>query len=334
MPLRFIERVGGAGPDSFTVANPGIAFGLRGDDRFDVARQADLSMAMGGPGNDTYTARDNGALTVFDTGGDDTIEASGIGLTRASSFAATLQDGQHVVAADNQSGQVVYLMNWREPAFEIETIELADTTLSIGEAQTVLPTLPGFRGDMDWQDFEGTALTNDAVNEALQFYENREQELLGTTGGDTPDGGMTAVQGRTFISEGGSVTVSERVEVFGRAGGDEAVSIERGVRGAELDANIEQIEVPQSLDAYTFQVTVDGLEVTTNGNAVFTAPSVNQDVTLSFADGDATLSQTGAAQFELTGPRGAAPIGDTPTSPDLDLEAVNALGLSPHDDAI
>lgn len=336
MPLRFPERTGSGQSDRFSVASHTIAFGLEGDDQFDVVFNNGFAVGAGGPGNDTYIARNNSALTIFDTGGEDTFVANGIGLNRTSSFAATLDNGRHLVAWDNVSGQTVYVLDWEKSGNEIERIELADTTLSFNQLQSMLTTLPGFQGDMTFREFAAENPSNDAISEAIDFYEGREQELLGNsdTGGAIPD-----IQGRVFVEEGGAVTASERLEVFGRSGGNEAVSIAQGVRGVELDANMERIDLPSALDEYAFEVTNLGLQAFTDDTPVVTMPSANQDIQVRFADGSATLRQTGATTFEIVGDGLGETIDGDRSTPNLLLggdtsAAVSAVGTSADTNAL
>jgi len=193
--LRFEETIGGAGDDMFRVTEGEIALGLGGDDRFETRPGNDFVIAMGGPGNDVYVAEDNAVITVGDTGGaSDTLVADGIGFSWTTSFAATLNGGRHLVAGDTATGQTVYVLNWRDPAFRIETIDLADIEVGFQELASVIEGRPNFLGDLAWREVSPENPTSAQVAEALSFYQDREAMLLagdggGNDGGDAGDSG-------------------------------------------------------------------------------------------------------------------------------------------------
>jgi len=139
-------------------------------------------------------------------------------------------------------------------------------------------------------------------------------------------GAASASQGNLFVENGGSVNVANTLKVFGRRDGDESALVEPSVDNVRFDANLERIDLPESLGAYTFEVTDNGLTATTDGTTVFTLPSANQTIELRFADGATDLSHVGPQTFDL----GGETIETAPVQPDLDLNdgMVSATAVS------
>lgn len=142
--------------------------------------------------------------------------------------------------------------------------------------------------------------------------------------------------GTIFLEADGGITVHEPVRVFGRSEGGEHVALADQADGVRLDANVDDLTLPQPLDALTFGVGATGLEIADDGaRPLVTAPSLNGPMAVQFADGSATLTQTGPATFEIAGATtGAVPIDGAPQPVDLDLgnsaaQAVNTAALPP-----
>ena len=106
---------------------------------------------------------------------------------------------------------------------------------------------------------------------------------------------------KTFISNNSSYTVYDNnLTIFGRSGGTEIVRIRAGVTGITLDANIERIDLSETLVSYKFVfVAGTGFQIQKDGSVVATLASINQDVKIAFYDGAATLAQTGRSAFTL-----------------------------------
>lgn len=106
---------------------------------------------------------------------------------------------------------------------------------------------------------------------------------------------------KAFIGSNTSLTVSESdLIIFGSSGGTEIVRIRAGVTGVKLDANIERIDLTETLASYQFVfVAGTGLQIQKDGSVIATLASINQNVKIAFYDGSATLMQTGRATFTL-----------------------------------
>lgn len=123
---------------------------------------------------------------------------------------------------------------------------------------------------------------------------------------------------RVFLGSGDSFTAaSNNLSITGASGaGSETVLINTGITGTTLDANVERVDVAGNLSDYKFVfISGTGFQIqTTAGTVVGTIPSLNQNTTVAFADGSATLSQTGASTFTLGGQTVATGTAATITS--------------------
>jgi len=110
---------------------------------------------------------------------------------------------------------------------------------------------------------------------------------------------------RTFTESGDTATIADNnVSVFGASGtGTETVRIQSGVTGTNLDANIERIELSGNVADYQFVfVAGSGIQIqNASGTIIGVIPSLNQTATIAFADGSASMAQTGGSTFTLGG---------------------------------
>jgi hypothetical protein len=128
-------------------------------------------------------------------------------------------------------------------------------------------------------------------------------------------------QARVFLRADGDLTVYEPADLFGRGGESNSALIAQGARNIALDGNVDRIDLPVGQAETTFQVVDGQLEIRTGGDVlVRVTGGLNQEVDLRFADGDATLAQTGAASFDLTGGAGSTlTVDSTAKTPSLTL---------------
>lgn len=159
---------------------------------------------------------------------------------------------------------------------------------------------------------------------------NVDIEVTAADSGNDVPSDLPAIAGDLFVRANQTVSVANRLEVFGRSGGNEAIEIAQAVRGVELDANLERIDLSNALADYTFQVTDLGLQAFANdGMPVITMPSANQAVEIRFQDGSASLTQTGASTFDVVGIGAGDTIDGNRRTPDLSLdEGTSATALS------
>jgi hypothetical protein len=108
---------------------------------------------------------------------------------------------------------------------------------------------------------------------------------------------------RVFLGANDTFSVrNSGTTLYGNAG-NVTIKIASGVTGVRTDANIGRIELPGNLADYKFIVIAGTgiLVLDAHGSIVVIIPSLNQDTTLAFADGSASLVQTGGAAFALGG---------------------------------
>lgn len=106
-----------------------------------------------------------------------------------------------------------------------------------------------------------------------------------------------------FLSANETFTAANNgLVIKGAAGGTEKLLIGTNVTGVTTDANIERIEVAGNLADYKLVIGSSGIQITNAaGTVIATIPSLNQATTLAFADGSASLVQTGATAATLGG---------------------------------
>ena len=111
---------------------------------------------------------------------------------------------------------------------------------------------------------------------------------------------------RVFVGSGNTFTAGDsNLSVTGTSGAArDTVRVAPGVNGVKLDANFERVELPGTLADFRFLTTPSvGAQVllASTGAVVVTMPSLNQDATVAFTNGSATLVQTGGSAFALGG---------------------------------
>jgi len=114
----------------------------------------------------------------------------------------------------------------------------------------------------------------------------------------------SGTKARVFMGTDDMFTVSDNGATLIGSLGSNTVKIASGVTGVKTDANFSRIELGGKLADYRMGVVLPGtgLQIqTAAGVAVDTIVSLNTDVTLAFANGSATLSQTGISAFTLGG---------------------------------
>jgi len=133
------EITGSSGNDSLLGNYDRVYYGLKGNDYFQAQPNQDWIFFIGGKGNDTYVVADHSAITILEAGNSsgDKLVSRGIGLSRTSSIAITI-DGRHLMIADSISGQQVTILDWKQATHKIETVELADGIYSYSHLVSIL----------------------------------------------------------------------------------------------------------------------------------------------------------------------------------------------------
>ncbi|MBV5309387.1 Calx-beta domain-containing protein [Chromatium okenii] len=105
---------------------------------------------------------------------------------------------------------------------------------------------------------------------------------------------------RAFLGSNDSFTVANNNVIVTGSTGTEKVVVQAGIVGTMTDANVEQFHLSGIVGGYTFQhVAGVGLQIKSGATVVATIPSLNQTSTLYFADGSASLTQTGGSTWTL-----------------------------------
>ena len=105
------------------------------------------------------------------------------------------------------------------------------------------------------------------------------------------------------LNQGEQSTISNNGDVVrGRQGGQETILIPNNVTGIETNAEIERADLALELSDLSFQVTSNGFEISDGSNPILTIPSLNQELDLRLANGNLSLSQTGAQEFTVANP--------------------------------
>lgn len=176
MSLRFNENIGSSGIDSFFGESLTINFGLSGNDTFWGSYGKDFQVFVGGSGADSYNVLDNSEILILDSGNSsaDTLIATGIGFSRSTSYAATI-DNRHLLAFDTMSGQAVFVFDWLSPKNQIEFIQLAEGAYFLSSVIELLAVSSNFAGNITWEESSGYSSTE--INEMISFYETRATQV-------------------------------------------------------------------------------------------------------------------------------------------------------------
>lgn len=171
MGFGFNETIGTAWLDSFLGDSLTINYGLSGNDIFRGTSGKEFQVFVGGSGSDTYHVSDNSEVVILDAGNSsaDTVIATGIGFSRSTSYAATI-DNRHLIAFDTSSGQSVLVFDWLSPKHQIEVIHLAEGDYLVSSIPELLKISTNFVGNMPWEDF---SYNTAEMNEVISFIENR-----------------------------------------------------------------------------------------------------------------------------------------------------------------
>jgi hypothetical protein len=225
--------------------------------------------------------------------------------------------------------------------------------LTIAQGGTTIATLPSLNQDITLRFPDGSAslrqvgaqsfeLTGGSDGTAIIDSNGAATDTIGL-GDDTASAPLDeadGIAGKVFLNADGRFTIANAAEVVGRSGGNESVVLADGVTGVALDANIERVDIPRASGDVGFDVTDAGLTLTAGEDRVATLPSLNQPTELRLADGNGTLTQTGAQRFDVAdGDGGNVIIGpDTADSVDVELggmtaESVGLAGVAVDPDA-
>lgn len=179
--VRFAERIGTSGSDSIVGARNTVTYGLGGSDFLTTDRGAAYSILIGGSGSDTYFSKANTTLTIADRGGSGTDVLYTETLGPGSYALTALIDNRHFLAADRETGETVYILDFFSQANYIERIDTPDGIFTTNEIWEFARSQPSFLGNLRWEDLNAFGIPNPystaEVNEAINFYSQRAAAL-------------------------------------------------------------------------------------------------------------------------------------------------------------
>ena len=208
-PLSFNEHMGTSSSESIVGASNFVFFGLDGDDNYNSSERAFNQVFIGGEGSDNYNINLPGFMTIADYGlnGTDTVTASGIGITSASTFAAEV-DNRHLFVYDINSLQSIIVIDYKDAENQIETVNLVDGTYSYSDIADNLTTFPNYQGNMSWAQIAalgGTTHSGNDIDNQLDFYKIWYEDQYNYT----PSGNVsitgTAQQGQTLSADASNI---------------------------------------------------------------------------------------------------------------------------------
>jgi len=187
MPLlRFNEVLGTEFSDSLSSnADTSIIFGLKSDDIISSQASTESTILFGGADNDTYTAALNTLTIIYDSSGSDTLNLPGFAINSDDDISVTTVNGTHLYAINENNGSEIFIFNWLGTTSKIETLNLADVSISADDLNILLPTLDISFGNITL-DQAAIGLSNDLssslysgadIEEAFSFYTDRENDL-------------------------------------------------------------------------------------------------------------------------------------------------------------
>jgi hypothetical protein len=310
--LTYTPAAGFTGRDAFTYS---LSDGQGGTDTATVA------LDVVERGANVFLA-DGGAFAVFD-------RATAFGRP-GSGESLYLADGARDVTTDANLEELLIPRALSDLSFAA-----GDGGLAIAAAGSGIPlaTVPSLNQPMRLRLADGdlTAAQTGATSFTLTGADGGTAEIDGgpatvalALGDDAAAPPETATSGdpaaNVFLGPANSFAVATPAEVFGRPGGDEGLVLAETATGVRTGANLERLDVPHALDTLTFEVTDAGLSLRDDLDTLVSVASLNQPMAVRFADGSATLTQTGAETFTLAGDlAGTATIGPEPTGADVDL---------------
>ena len=215
---------GTAGYDSISGADLQVVYALDGDDSLNstttfsggnLLNGKATIVLVGGTGRNSYQVRNNSTAIVIENDNDSnnilwtTIGSSGISLEKETSFVAEI-DNRHLYMGDTATNQSVILIDWQQPANQIETFDLTEGSVSYKDFVSRYQNSNNYRGNFTWNelaeeiDLNRLGLSPETINKDLAtinrraeeledgtfFLENEEQFVYGETRDDYLTGGF------------------------------------------------------------------------------------------------------------------------------------------------
>jgi hypothetical protein len=204
LPPGLREVIGTDGPDEFRGRPQTAFFGRAGSDLFRAAGLEGVQFFLGGSNADRYVASSGTYVVIGETAGaNDVLRAPGVSLNGPNTGLAEV-DGRHLVVVDIGSDTVVWLLDWLDPARQVETFELGDGTFRFGDEITAA----SIRASANYEAFSMRDLFGDeaaAVRATFDALLARADELEGEFATPGPDV-LTGTPGDDRIEGRGATT--------------------------------------------------------------------------------------------------------------------------------
>ncbi len=191
MPLlRPIEILGTDGNDTLNAGDEQIIYGLAGDDRLSSNNNSffeGFSVLVGGAGNDDYIINVGTSNVIADLGSSsaDEIWISDISLFGEDDSAVAIVDGKHLMAGNYDTGTQVFVLNWLSGESKIETVHLADATVTSDNISSLLTQLEGYSGHISWAEaFPDSTYSESDILEGISYLTQRQADI--SSGNVTP----------------------------------------------------------------------------------------------------------------------------------------------------
>ena len=200
-----VSDFGITGFDSISGADLQVVYGLDGDDNLnstgtfsggELADGKSTSILVGGTGKNNYQIRNNSTIIVLenDSNNDNilwtTIGADGLSLNKETSFVAEI-DSRHLYLGDTATDQYVILIDWQEPANQIESFDLTAGFVTYEDFANSYQNFPNYRGNLTWEELVATGeidlarlgLSAETIDKDLATINQRAIELEITSKG-------------------------------------------------------------------------------------------------------------------------------------------------------
>jgi Ca2+-binding RTX toxin-like protein len=268
--------------------------------------------------NRTFTLADNDINVIGGTGGNETVRI-------------------HPGVSNTILNANVERLELSNPLSAYKFISISGVGVEIWHNSSKIVTLPSLNQDTKVAFSNGTAVLKQTGASDFQLGNALISSGIATTpsnvvidNADLPGSKSASIGSgntKTLLSNRIFTLADNDVNVIGGTAGNEVVRIQSGVINTTLNANIERLELSNSLSAYKFISTSGvGVEIWDVSSKIVTIPSLNQDTKIAFSNGTAILKQTGASDFQLGNSPISNGVATTPNNVVLDSNDLSSIG--------
>jgi hypothetical protein len=218
-------------------------------------------------------------------------------------------------------------------------IAISGVGVEIWDTSSKIATIPSLNQDMKIAFSNGTGILKQIGASDFQLGNAAISSGTATTPGnvviDTTDlpGSQNALTStgsiKTLLSNGVFTVSDNNMNVVGGTGGNEIVRVQAGITNVTLNANIERLELSNTLFNYKFIIISGvGVEIWDTSSKIATIPSLNQDMKIAFTNGTGILKQIGASDFQLGNAAISSGTATTPSNVVIDTTDLSTVGTS------